>query len=255
MYIIIGYDINTPLMTMYEIMTLCKHRMVEAGCKWAEQESKRTTLAEQVAWESSALETTLVIYSLMNCTWQVRKILISSSAQPILNPSNLSIIVETCCSMSRTTPPRTDGVEWEGWLSSLTQCLPSDRRWSNHPSSMMIIWSKKLSDLNWQINEFASTHQTNLLGHFVCRTICSPNATALEWDEHMTRKENLSSLSAQLIPSRLPSEYMLVKNWWTMLPSKQTSWPLTTWLAGEPISALRFSDACSRDPHMCSPLA
>ena len=27
MYIIIGYDINTPLMTMYEIMTLCKHRM------------------------------------------------------------------------------------------------------------------------------------------------------------------------------------------------------------------------------------
>ena len=29
MYIIIGYDINTPLMTMYEIMTLCKHRMVK----------------------------------------------------------------------------------------------------------------------------------------------------------------------------------------------------------------------------------
>ena len=27
MYIIIGYDINTPLMTMYEIITLCKHRM------------------------------------------------------------------------------------------------------------------------------------------------------------------------------------------------------------------------------------
>ena len=27
MYIIIGYDINTPLMTMYEIMTLCRHRM------------------------------------------------------------------------------------------------------------------------------------------------------------------------------------------------------------------------------------
>ena len=27
MYIVIGYDINTPLMTMYEIMTLCKHRM------------------------------------------------------------------------------------------------------------------------------------------------------------------------------------------------------------------------------------
>ena len=27
MYIIIGYDVSTPLMTMYEIMTLCKHRM------------------------------------------------------------------------------------------------------------------------------------------------------------------------------------------------------------------------------------
>ena len=25
MYIIIGYDINKPLMTMYEIMTLCNH--------------------------------------------------------------------------------------------------------------------------------------------------------------------------------------------------------------------------------------
>ena len=31
MYIIIGYDINTPLMTMYEIMTLCKHRMRSAA--------------------------------------------------------------------------------------------------------------------------------------------------------------------------------------------------------------------------------
>ena len=31
MYIIIGYDINTPLMTMYEIMTLCKHRMDVGG--------------------------------------------------------------------------------------------------------------------------------------------------------------------------------------------------------------------------------
>ena len=31
MYIIIGYDINTPLMTMYEIMTLCKHRMASGG--------------------------------------------------------------------------------------------------------------------------------------------------------------------------------------------------------------------------------
>ena len=29
MYIIIGYDINTPLMTMYEIMTLCRHIMVK----------------------------------------------------------------------------------------------------------------------------------------------------------------------------------------------------------------------------------
>ena len=28
MYIIIGYDVSTPLMTMYEIMTLCKHRMI-----------------------------------------------------------------------------------------------------------------------------------------------------------------------------------------------------------------------------------
>ena len=27
MYIIIGYDVSTPLMTMYEIMTLCKHGM------------------------------------------------------------------------------------------------------------------------------------------------------------------------------------------------------------------------------------
>ena len=51
------------------------------------RENMRTTLAKQVAWESSALETTLVIYSLMNCTLQVRKILISSSAQPILNSS------------------------------------------------------------------------------------------------------------------------------------------------------------------------
>ena len=64
---------------------------------------QRTRLAKQVAWESSALETTLVIYSLMNCTLQVRKILISNSAQPILNPSNLSIIVKNY-SMSRTTP-------------------------------------------------------------------------------------------------------------------------------------------------------
>ena len=33
MYIIIGYDINTPLMTMYEIMTLCKHRMIWITCE------------------------------------------------------------------------------------------------------------------------------------------------------------------------------------------------------------------------------
>ena len=33
MYIIIGYDINTPLMTMYEIMTLCKHRMTTTTIK------------------------------------------------------------------------------------------------------------------------------------------------------------------------------------------------------------------------------
>ena len=33
MYIIIGYDINTPLMTMYEIMTLCKHRMPVIGTR------------------------------------------------------------------------------------------------------------------------------------------------------------------------------------------------------------------------------
>ena len=31
MYIIIWYDINTLLMTMYEIMTLCKHRMSNAS--------------------------------------------------------------------------------------------------------------------------------------------------------------------------------------------------------------------------------
>ena len=34
MYIIIGYDINTPLMTMYEIMTLCKHRMISTVKKY-----------------------------------------------------------------------------------------------------------------------------------------------------------------------------------------------------------------------------
>ena len=33
MYIIIGYDVSTPLMTMYEIMTLCKHRMVFMQCR------------------------------------------------------------------------------------------------------------------------------------------------------------------------------------------------------------------------------
>ena len=34
MYIIIGYDINTPLVTMYEIMTQFKHRMLMAGPMW-----------------------------------------------------------------------------------------------------------------------------------------------------------------------------------------------------------------------------
>ena len=30
LYTIIGYDINTPLMTVYDIMTLCKYRMTSA---------------------------------------------------------------------------------------------------------------------------------------------------------------------------------------------------------------------------------